>query len=158
MDLNGQLYEIVQARHKYLKECQDELKALNKDKKKHSKKSKVKKGPSSSHVTFDNSGVDDEANKDTKNHGTVDLLDDTTSEDDVQDEGAKRQRHKTAILDPSYSSPTKIKPPVANDDAQVQLDSFSEELGLHECHHLAFSMQFGRLYTPRKRGLQDYPL
>jgi hypothetical protein len=40
---------------------------------------------------------------------------------------------------------------VANDDAQHQLDSFSEELGLHECHHLAFSMQYGRLRPKKER-------
>jgi hypothetical protein len=82
---------------------------LNKDKKKkHSKKSKLKKARSSVNVTFENSGFDDEASEDTKKHGTVDLLDDTTSDDDDQDEGAKRQMHKTAMLDPSYISPAKI--------------------------------------------------
>jgi hypothetical protein len=201
MDVDSQLYKIVEMRKEDLDQCQEELKALKENKRK--KKSKLKrpskpnvseakpkhtkqkppskpnvddpkhtkqKPPSnpnvddasklrsSSKVTYDNVGYDDDVDpsEEYEEQGTfenvaVDLLDDSSDEEDQKSNSAKRQRHKTSILDPSQISPTKVLRPLRLDDAQSQLDSLSRSAGLQECHLLEFINQEGRPRPPKEK-------
>ena len=215
MDVDSQLYKIVEGRKEDLAQCHQELKAL-KDEQRKKKVSKLKKKqppkpnvdeapkkrlpkpkvdeaskkrppkpnvdeappkkrplkpnvneatknhPSkpnvdesnkarpSSKVTFNDVGFDDDvdANEENKEH-TVHLLDTSSEEDDSKRNSPKRQRHKTAILDPSHSSPTKVQRPLCLGDAQLELASLSRSAGLQECHTLEF---FNQKRQPRPKN------